>query len=281
MSVSVENLSFSYCTHDVLDNVSFQAEAGELLAVLGPNGVGKTTLFRCILGLQRNYTGTIRINGDDTKALSTRELAHRVAYISQLHGQTFAYSVLDMVLMGTSHTLSAIAVPGRRETETAMAALENLGVANLAKKNFSHLSGGEQQLVLIARALAQQTKTLLMDEPTASLDYGNQSQVLDTVRKLVTDGYSVILTTHNPQHALWYADKALAISEGRSVAFGTPRDIIVPELIKKLYGVRVDVFDTEGGALIAPIPERRGSNVLLEYGEDTFSKRRGGKYAAV
>ena len=256
MSVQVENLSFSYCTHDVLKNLSFKAEAGELLAVLGPNGVGKTTLFRCILGLQRNYTGTIRIDGDETGLLSTRELAHRVAYISQLHGQAFAYSVTDMVLMGTSHTLSSVSMPGKKEMNTAAEALEVMGISHLAKKNFSHLSGGEQQLVLIARALAQQTKTLLMDEPTASLDYGNQSQVLETVRKLAHSGYAVILSTHNPQHALWYADKALALCDGRAAAFGGSREVIDAALIKRLYGVSVDTFDTSGGILIAPVPER-------------------------
>ena len=253
MSIEIRNLSFAYSLRDVLRDVSLSAEEGQLLAVLGPNGVGKTTLFRCILGLQQQYKGTILIDGIDAHTLTPRELAHKIAYIPQTHGIAFSYSVQDMVLMGTTHQVSSMGVPKQRELDAANDALNKLGISQLAYHNFSKLSGGEQQLVLIARALAQNAKTLLMDEPTASLDYGNQSLVLRQVRKLADDGYTVLLSTHNPQHAIWYADRAVALLNGTIAAFGSPYDVVDAALIEKLYGVTVRLIDTAQGMLISPV----------------------------
>ncbi len=257
MSIQVDGLSFSYCTRRVLSGISFRAEQGELLAVMGPNGVGKTTLFRCILGLHTRYTGSIRVNDTDTQTLSPRELAHSIAYIPQIHAPAFSFSVRDMVLMGTAHGISSFSAPKARDQEVAYGAMQRLGISHLADRKFSHLSGGEQQLVLIARALTQQSRTLLMDEPTASLDYGNQALVLSHARALADEGYTVLLSTHNPQHALWYADTALALSDGKVAAFGRPDRILNPELIKKLYGVQTEFVETERGLLISPAIERR------------------------
>jgi len=252
MSLEIRDLSFSYLKQKVLHNVSFSASDGELLAVLGPNGVGKTTLFGCILGLRKAYTGSIYINGSDARSLSARELAHRVAYIPQTHGMAFNYSVLDMVLMGTTHSVAAMSVPKEKELNAANDALIRMGIVELAEKSFSQLSGGEQQLVLIARALAQNARTLLMDEPTASLDYGNQSLVLRQVRALADIGYTVLLSTHNPQHALWYADRVLGLLDGEVVKFGPPRDVVDEALIRTLYGVNIHLINTEHGPLILP-----------------------------
>ena len=252
MSLTVDNLSFSYGRHAVLQGVSFTARAGELLAILGPNGVGKTTLFKCVMGLARRYTGTIRADGADLSALSPRERAHRVAAIPQAHPLSFRYSAFDMVLMGTSHGLSPFAVPGERERAAAREAMARVNIAPLADRPFDHLSGGEQQLVFIARALCQQAKILLMDEPTASLDYGNRLLVLGVARDLSRAGYTVLLSTHDPQHALWYADRALALHEGKVLAQGAAREVVVPDVLQQLYGRPFALLETELGPVLVP-----------------------------
>ena len=220
--------------------------------MLGPNGVGKSTLFRCILGRLNGYSGRVLADGDDLRALPRREAARRLAYIPQIHTQTFAFSVLDTVLMGTARQLSAFSQPGRAQVECAMQALERVGAAHLAKRDFAHLSGGEQQLVLVARALAQQADMLVMDEPTSALDYGNQLRILQLVRELAAEGYGVLLSTHNPQHAVSYATRILALADGRVAAQGTPQDVLTPELIETLYGVRTSFVDAPGGRVIVP-----------------------------
>ncbi len=265
MSLEIRDLSFAYLKQEVLRNVRFSAADGELLAVLGPNGVGKTTLFRCILGLRQAYKGSIIINGEDTRTLSARQLAHRIAYIPQTHGMAFSYSVLDIVLMGTTHSVGAMSVPKEKELHAANDALARMGIETLKHKNFSKLSGGEQQLVLIARALAQNAKTLLMDEPTASLDYGNQTLVLRQVRALADNGYTVLLSTHNPQHALWYADRAIGFLDGEVLKFGPPHDVVDEDLIHKLYGVDVRIIHTEHGPLISPEIAVRGKEEESKY----------------
>ena len=253
MSLSVRDLWFAYKKTPVLSGVSFDVDAGELLAILGPNGVGKTTLFRCILGEQKRYSGTIELDGTNMRTLSARETAHRVAYIPQTHAMTFRFPVRDVVLMGTSHTLSPFASPGKAQERTAMEALEKLGIGTLKDRLFDTLSGGEQQLCYVARALAQQARILLMDEPTSSLDYGNQLRVLDVVKNLARYGYTVLLSTHNPQHALWYADRVLALSDGSVAAQGPVEQALTPALLNTLYGTRVDLYETPGGSVILPV----------------------------
>lgn len=252
MSLCVEHLSFSYDKSPVLLDVSFTARPGELLAVLGPNGAGKSTLFRCILGALRPSGGAITFNEISLNDMPPRRRAQHIAYIPQSHRPTFGYTVLDTALMGTARQLSPFAQPGQAQTAQALAALELVGMAQWKDKNFAHLSGGEQQLVLIARALTQQADILLMDEPTSSLDYGNQLRVLAQVRELSRKGYTVILSTHNPQQALSCCDNLLALEGGAVAAFGPPREVLDAALMQRLYRVNVRFVDTPRGPVIVP-----------------------------
>ncbi|HWQ58337.1 MAG TPA: ABC transporter ATP-binding protein [Clostridia bacterium] len=260
MKLTVSHLSFGYGPHAVLRDVSFEAKPGELLCVLGPNGVGKSTLFRCILGLLADYRGNILIGGRDAGKLSPRARANFVAYIPQSHYPAFNYSVFEMVLMGATRELSALATPGARQREGAQTALSQLGIEDLAYRGFARLSGGEQQLVLIARAIAQKAEILVMDEPTANLDYGNQLRVLERVRGLSREGYAVLLSTHNPQHALMYADRILALHEGAVLADGAPDDTLTEELLMRLYGVEARFVAFEGQRVILPRAKHEGDN---------------------
>ncbi len=256
MRLEVKNLSFSYGAAEVLHDVSFSLEAGEFMSVLGPNGVGKSTLFRCILGSLPDYAGTIAVDGRDVRGLSRRERAKALAYIPQIHRPTFGYSVLDTVLMGLSRQVRAFSQPKKEHIALAEDALRRVGAEHLKERDFSRLSGGEQQLVLIARAIAQQSDILVMDEPTSSLDYGNQFRILDLIRKLADDGYGVLLSTHDPQHAMRYADTLLALHEGRIAAHGKPSELLDAALILRLYGVDAEFVPSNSGPVI--VPKRAG-----------------------
>ena len=253
MNLEVKKLSFSYGTHQVLRDVSFELKQGEFLSVLGPNGVGKSTLFRCILGLLPHYQGQILSDGDDLHRMPRREMARRIAYIPQISRPTFGYTVLDTVLMGTTRQVSMFSQPGREQIVTARKALERVGADYLTERDFSHLSGGEQQLVLVARAIAQRAEMLIMDEPTSALDFGNQLRILQLVRELATEGYGVLLSTHNPQHALSYATRILALADGQVAALGAADEVLTPELIQRLYQVDVAFAKVQGVSVLAPL----------------------------
>ena len=250
--LTVQNLKYGYGKHPVLKDVSFSVSRGELVFLLGANGAGKTTLFSCVLGLLSGWDGEVQIQGRSTRSMSARELARNVSYIPQSHVPTFSYSVLNMVLMGTNHSLPMFSSPGAKERKIAMEALEQIGIAHLAYRDFLALSGGEQQLVLVARALAQQCRAILMDEPTSNLDYGNQMRVMEKARQLARSGYSILLSCHNPQQALLFADRVIALHDGRIVADGKPEVVMTPELIELLYQIPVQFVHTNNGSLLVP-----------------------------
>ena len=253
MTLTVSHLTFAYPkAPPVLEDVSFTVPAGDFLSVLGANGAGKSTLFRCLLGGLEGYTGAISLDGRDVRTFSRRELAARIAYIPQIHRPTFGYSVLDTALMGLTGELSPFRSPSAEQEKRAMEALEQVGVVHLARRNFATLSGGEQQLVLIARALCQRSDVLLMDEPTSSLDYGHQLRVLQRVSELAGQGYTVILSTHDPQHALRFSRRVLALRDGRVAAFGDTRDVLTETLLRRLYGVDAALLDTAHGPVVVP-----------------------------
>ena len=246
MILSVENLSFSYNCWNVLHDVTFTASSGNLICMLGKNGSGKSTLFRCVLGILKYTQGHILVDGQDIRTRSARELAQIIAYIPQNTNDTFAYTVLDMVLMGTTSQLGNFSCPSNKQRTQAMEAIEAVGISSLTNRNIRHLSGGERQLVLIARALAQQTGILIMDEPCSSLDYGNQIRVMEQIKKLSVEKYLVILSTHNPEHAFLFADKVIVLLDGTVKHFGPPVQILDESLLERLYGIPVSLFKPFG-----------------------------------
>ncbi len=241
MSLEVSNLCFSYGNRLVLDNINFTIPNQQLLSVLGPNGVGKSTLFRCILGLLNGYSGQIKLNGIESKNLTVKEVAKLVAYIPQSHYPSFNFSVFDMVLMGTTVQISSFSNPGKRQIALAKAALERLEIEHLKDRGYAQISGGERQLVLLARALVQEAKILILDEPTANLDFGNQIRVLTQIKSLVKDGYTVIQSTHNPDQTFYFSDTIVAMKNGKIIAYGAPSEIFTEDLIQNLYGVNVQI----------------------------------------
>ncbi|MCB8818556.1 ABC transporter ATP-binding protein [Desulfosporosinus shakirovi] len=241
MSIEIANLSFSYGDRLILDGISFVAKDKELLSILGPNGTGKSTLFRCILGLLSKYKGQALLNGMDIRDFRIQEMAQVIAYIPQSHYPSFNYSVFDMVLMGTTVQVSTISSPGIKQRKLAESALERLGIPHLKQRGYTQISGGERQLVLMARALVQEAKILILDEPTANLDFGNQIRVLTQIKSLAKEGYTIIQSTHNPDQTFLFSDRVMAMKDGKVLALGTPSDVLTPELIQQLYGIEVEL----------------------------------------
>lgn len=248
MELTIKKLEFGYHCFPVLKGIDFSLNKGELICVLGKNGAGKSTLFRCILGLLKGYQGDILIDGKNHQHYSERELAKKIAYIPQNHDTAFSFSVLDMVLMGTTASLPRFAGPGEKEKEKAINALKLLNMISLKDRSYGHISGGEQQLVLIARAIAQEAKILIMDEPCSSLDYGNQIRVMEALRNLAEKGYLIVQSTHNPEHVFYYAHKVMVMMDGRIKAFGLPEDVMTKELLEAVYDVSIEIIeDKESG----------------------------------
>ena len=239
MSIEVKNLRFRYGARPVIGDVSFTAEKGELLAVLGPNGVGKSTLFRCLLGFLKPVGGEILVDGKELGAYSRRELAKKIAYIPQSHSPAFDHTVLDNVLMGMTAQLGVFEQPGQAQREKALQMLRALGIEKLADRGRMKISGGERQLMLLARALVQDASMLIMDEPTANLDYGNSCRVMERVKKLGQTGYTIIFSTHDPNQAFSYATKVLALKDGGVMAVGAPETVLTQAVLSRLYGIPV------------------------------------------
>ena len=238
-TLDVVNLGFGYPHHPVGHGMHLRLEAGEIVALLGPNGSGKTSLLRTILGALRPLDGDVLVDGASIRTWPRARLARWLAYVPQAHAGLFPFTTLDVVLMGRTAHLRAFAVPSRRDRELALAVLDQLGVAGLAPRIFTELSGGERQLVLVARALAQQPRVLLMDEPAASLDFGNQIRLLDEVAALRRQGIGILMSTHHPDHARRVADRVVLIKRGRKVGEGAPAPVLVPGVLADLYDIDV------------------------------------------
>ncbi len=247
MRLSASHLDIGYRGHLVGRDISLSLGPGEVLCLLGPNGAGKTTLFRTLLGLQRRLGGQITIDEDRLERLKPVEIARRMAYVPQAHVTEFAFSVLDVVLMGRTARLKPFASPGPADERIAREKLDELGIGSLAEADYTKISGGQRQLALIARALAQGAPILVLDEPTASLDFGNQAMVLGRIRDLAASGYGIVLSTHDPDHALMVASRVAIIADGGLIAIGLPQDVVTGELLSAIYRTDVRVEETISG----------------------------------
>jgi iron complex transport system ATP-binding protein len=245
--LDVNDLAFGFPGRTVGRGVTFGVAAGEVLCVLGPNGGGKTTLFRTVLGLLAPHGGTVALENQNLQTLSRAEIARRVGYVPQGHAAYFAYTVREFVLMGRTAHLGAFSSPSQRDLEVANRSLESLGISQLGDKPVTEISGGERQLALVARALAQQPRLLVLDEPTASLDFGNQVRVLERIGALAASGIAILFSSHEPDHAFLCAQRALLLGEGRVLEIGAPREVIRADTLQRLYGVSVQVLPLPGG----------------------------------
>ncbi|WP_018902727.1 ABC transporter ATP-binding protein [Rhizobium sp. 2MFCol3.1] len=261
MTLELRDLAFGYGARTVGRGVTLTLARGEVLALLGPNGAGKTTLFKTMLGLLPVQAGEIVLDGVPLISFSRADRAKRIGHVPQAHAALFPFTVRDVVLMGRAVHLSPFSAPGATDRAIADAALARLGMTHLADRPYTEMSGGERQMVLIARALAQQPGILVMDEPTASLDYGNQMRVLAHIRRLAREGMSIVLSTHNPDHVFMVADRVALLHEGTLAGLGPPQTVLTPQRIKQLYDVDVVMGVLPGGN--APVCSPR-----LDVGED-------------
>jgi iron complex transport system ATP-binding protein len=245
--LEVDNVSCGYEEREVIHGVSFTLQAGNILCLLGANGSGKTTLFKAILGLLPVTGGRICFENNDITRWSRRKVAQAFAYVPQAHTPPFAFTVRDVVLMGRSSHLDLFSSPGRRDREIVEEALCSLNIAHLADARYTELSGGERQLVLIARALAQQAQVVVMDEPASNLDFGNQIRVLSQIKKLAAGGLTLLITTHSPNHAFECASQVAVLKAGRLLAHGRPQEILTERCLEQVYAVPLRIVDVGGG----------------------------------
>lgn len=245
--LEVSDLSFGFPGRTIGRGIGFTLGAGEVMCVLGPNGGGKTTLFRTLLGLLPSHSGRILLRNDPLESLSRGEIARRVGYVPQGHAAYFAFTVREFVLMGRTAHFGAFASPAANDFLVADRVLESLGIAALAERPVTEISGGERQLALVARALAQQPRLLVLDEPTAGLDFGNQIRVLQRISNVSEKGISVLFSSHHPDHAFLCAGRALLLAEGRALEIGPPQEVIRADTLQRLYGVPAQVLSTEAG----------------------------------
>lgn len=245
LMLEVKSLAFSYENRPVFKNISFSLKKGEIMCILGPNGAGKSTLIKCIAGILKPDDGSVFIQGEDTVSLGVRGIARNIGYVPQQNEVVFPFTVLDFVVMGRAPHLSMFASPGAEDIKLAKESLAMVGISDLTERPVAKLSGGQSQMVLIARALVQKPALLLLDEPTSHLDFGNQILVLETVQKLASLGMSIVMNTHMPDHAFLLGDRAAALSGGRLVAVGKVETVVTSKIMSSVYGVNVAIREIE------------------------------------
>ncbi len=259
--LEIRDLHFRHGKKDILKGISFKAMDGEITTILGPNGSGKSTLFKCILGIWKPSKGEILWNGKKIDSSSLRERARILSFVPQEHKPPFSYNVLDVVITGRASYLGRFSLPTKKDYEIAEAALKRVGIWHLWNRPYTKISGGERQLVLIARALAQNCPVMLLDEPISHLDFKNQIRVLSLIKGLSREkGISIIMSLHDPNLAINFSDKVIVIKDGIKIKEGAPEEVITEKLIKEIYGIDVITLSFDGKKALIPMEEK--SNVF-------------------
>lgn len=273
--IRVRDVNLLYDRVLVLDDVTLNLRRGSVTTLLGPNGCGKTTLLKVINGLLKPNGGVVSVGGRDVAIMNPKELAKTIGIVSQIHRTSFPFSVLDVVLTGRMPYISAFSMPGEDDLEIAGQSLARVGMSHLSQRPYTQISGGERQLAMIARALAQEPRFLILDEPTSYLDFKNQVLVLKMVTDLARKGdFTVVMTLHDPNHALMFSDEVVLMrklaseadedcreailikecsSRGNVVAFGRPAEVMTPEKIAEAYGIKVEVLEHKGRRILLPL----------------------------
>ncbi len=271
LKLVINDLSFNYAGNPVLKDVEFIVDSGEVLSIVGPNGSGKSTLLKCINRILKTKQNTVLINGKDASKINFKDLSKLIGYVPQSSTSTFSFTVFDVVLMGRRPYINWNL--SDKDTEIVAEVLDYLGIGELAMRHFNELSGGEQQKVVIARALAQQPQTLLLDEPTSSLDIRHQLEILCIVRSLTQNQeHSVIVTMHDLNLASRFSDRLLMLKKGEIFACGTPKEVLTEENIREVYGIESKVSDSFMGIpqvmpLITGINRIKGSQISRKLAE--------------
>jgi iron complex transport system ATP-binding protein len=254
MKLEGRKLAIGYSDRLVGRDLDVELATGEVLALLGPNGSGKTTLLKTLLGILAPKGGEVRLDDRPLGEFASRERARRIAYVPQSHAATFAFPVEAIVLMGRTAHGNLFSRPSAADRAVAARALERFGIAHLAQRPYTMISGGERQLALLARALAQEPQFIVLDEPTASLDFGNQGKVMREIRALAASGHGVLFTTHDPNHALRAADRAYLLRDGIRIAEGAVGSVLNREQLEALYGAPVEKITDTAAGLSAFLP---------------------------
>lgn len=247
MILEVRNVSFAYGSNYIFKDISFKLESSSALSILGPNGIGKTTFIKCILGLKKKTSGDILIDGHEVDTFDRKSFYSFVAYLKQGGKETSIYTVLDTVLLGLASKINPLLKPKNEDILKVEKILDELGIYHLKDKFVSHISGGEAQMVFMARALIRNPEILILDEPESNLDYRNQLLMLDMINKLKSKNKIIIFNTHYPEHALRYSDKVLLLNKSYKYLYGDTIDIITKENIEKTYNINAAVGELSDG----------------------------------
>jgi len=241
MIFEINNLFFGYDkSKDVISNLNLKIEEGELVTFLGKNGIGKTTLFNLMMGLLNGYKGSIKLSNNEISNLKEKEIAGLIGYVPQINNQVFSFTVKEYVLLGLASKIGIFEHPSKADELKVERVLEKLNINNLANRDCMELSGGEMQKVTIARALVKNPKVLIFDEPTAHLDIKNQIQVLKIIKDLNKEGYTILISTHDPNQS-FILDGSSVVFNDKSIIKGKTSDLLNDDLLKDMYGMDVKV----------------------------------------